>query len=523
MIIYIITYFCLLYEVITKSKKSIHLLEETLYNRDNLYLKWLKQHINKSFLHIDILSLFLFIIGFFFSEKTFKILCIIVSIIVIFDTEILKYNIMIENTKKPLIYTKRIIRLIITLSIINILPLLMYFIFKIDMRISLIIESIFLIFNYLVVFLSNVINTPIEKIIYHKNIILSEKKINNIDNLSVIAISGSYGKTSCKNIINDVLKSSYKTVISNDMDIVSTINNLDNKSEVLITEIPSYKDMSKTIFNLIKPKYAILTSIGLTNLDSFNNIDNIIKENLTLIEELDNNGIAFLNKDDPYQVNYKLKKKIKVIWYATNNKEADFYVTKYECSSRGSKFRVYIKEIKKEFSFETKLLGSYNISNLVGCIALCYTMGININKIIKIVKSIKPFKNTLELKRLDNINIIYDTCHSNEVGFMTALDILSMMSGTRVVVTPGLFGLGREEDNINKRIGKKIGSTANYVILIGKKSNSIEEGLLENGFSKDNIIKVNDERQTLMLIKKLKSNNNMYVLYENDLPDIYKE
>jgi UDP-N-acetylmuramoyl-tripeptide--D-alanyl-D-alanine ligase len=122
--------------------------------------------------------------------------------------------------------------------------------------------------------------------------------------------------------------------------------------------------------------------------------------------------------------------------------------------------------------------------------------------------------------------MIDDAYNSNPVGAKKALEVLSMMPGQKVVVTPGMIELGAKEEEYNRLFGEQISelSNADYVILIGeKKTRPIKEGLLTKGFDKERIIVFNDVRQAYPFIGEISSQKETYALFENDLPDTYNE
>ena len=119
---------------------------------------------------------------------------------------------------------------------------------------------------------------------------------------------------------------------------------------------------------------------------------------------------------------------------------------------------------------------------------------------------------------------IDDAYNSNPVGAKVALEVLGMMPGDKVVVTPGMVELGAEEEKYNKEFGEEISAVADYVILVGEKQTKpIYDGLMAKKYDKDRIIITNDVRQTYILVNKLKGKKDIYALYENDLPDTYNE
>ena len=104
-----------------------------------------------------------------------------------------------------------------------------------------------------------------------------------------------------------------------------------------------------------------------------------------------------------------------------------------------------------------------------------------------------------------------------------ALDVLKLMPGKHIVVTPGMIELGSEEYAKNKEFGKQIAHSADEVILVGKeKTKPIQDGLKEEGFDEKHIHIINDVLVAFQLVQKLKEGET-YVLLENDLPDIFNE
>ena len=126
MLLYIITFLVIFYAVTIKSRKSLHMLQQNLYNENNRYLKWLRHNLKSAFYHYDIIALILFIIAGLLHNFLSVILIFLALIILIFDTEVIKYSIMVEKHKKPLVKTARVRRQILTLYILNLLPLLIY-------------------------------------------------------------------------------------------------------------------------------------------------------------------------------------------------------------------------------------------------------------------------------------------------------------------------------------------------------------------------------------------------------------
>jgi UDP-N-acetylmuramoyl-tripeptide--D-alanyl-D-alanine ligase len=307
-----------------------------------------------------------------------------------------------------------------------------------------------------------------------------------------------------------------------------TVNNqLSKFDDAFIAEMGAYvKGEINGLCKLVNPKYGIITSIGTAHLETFGSEKNIINGKMELIEYLPNDGVGVLNKDDKKQREYKIKKKdhAKILWIGIDEKDVDVRAENIKCNNKGTSFDVVFKDDKTKYSFETKLLGKHNVYNILAAIALGREFELSIKELQQGVKKVEPVEHRLEIKKLGVFYQIDDAYNSNPVGAKSALDVLDMMDGTKVVVTPGMVELGAKEKELNKEFGKQIAKVADYVILVGEKRTvPIKEGLLEEKYDEKKIHVLNDVREAYPLIKELKNKKDMYALFENDLPDTYTE
>ena len=536
--LYFILILTFVFALFFKTKRSLHMLQQNLYNENNRYLRWVLKN-SKQFLDFDIINIFISSFGLIllYDIKNLANLALIMIIAILFIIGITwLQTIANDQNKKPLVVTARIKRLIFTISILYLIPIILLVLNAYDLKVVFIytlILNLMLYLNTFVVFLANVINKPAEKIVYNYYKSKAQNKLKNMPNLKIIGITGSYGKTSSKNILSDILNVKYNALptprnLNTYNGLIMTVNNnLDKFTDIFIAEMGAYvKGEIAGLCKLVKPKYGILTRIGTAHLETFGSEENIIEGKFELIESLPKDGFAVLNGDDEKQVNYKLKNKIKTIWIGIENKDVDVLASNIKCSNKGSSFDVSFKGDSKKYHFETKLLGNHNIYNILSGIAFGREFGIEIGELIQAVKSVKPVEHRLELKRLGNFYQIDDAYNSNPIGALNACKVLSMMPGIKVVVTPGMIELGSKEYEYNKAFGEQIAeiSKANYVILIGeKKTEPIKQGLLEKDFPKEKIIVFNNVKDAYPFIGTLCGKEEVYALFENDLPDTYNE
>ena len=533
---YCILAIALLFATFFKTKRSLHMLQQNLYNENNRYIKWVFKNY-KQFLDWDIILVIIALSGalvFFDLEKVTDMAMIGLILVGFYIGFSWISRIKNDQNKKPLVVTARIKRLMFTTFILYFIPLCLMSFYIADPLFvwqMLFVLTFMIYFNVFVVYLANIINFPIERMVYLYYKIKAQTKLKNMTNLKIIGITGSYGKTSSKNILSDILNIKYNALptprnLNTFNGLIMTVNNyMDKFTDIFIAEMGAYvRGEIKGLCKLIKPKYGILTRIGTAHLESFGSEENIVAGKFELIESLPADGFAVLNGDDPKQVNYKLKNKVKTIWIGIENEDVDIRATNIKCSAKGTSFDVIFKGKDEKYCFETKLLGDHNVYNILAGIACGVEFGIDIDDLIQAVKGVRAVEHRLELKRLGNFYQIDDAYNSNPVGAESACKVLGMMPGIKVVVTPGMIELGAKEEEYNKKFGEQIAKVADYVVLIGeKRTKPIKEGLLKQDFDKDKIIVFNDVRDAYPFIGTLTGKKEVYALFENDLPDTYNE
>lgn len=516
--------------LIVKSKKAMHMLQQNLYNMNHRYIKWIVKNPISVFISFDFLSVMFMVLAFYLNQELWLILSSVIYVLGFFLIRMKDEKEKIHE-KKPLVVTKRVLRLIFTTSVLYLIPSILIYFNKESSLLFLLILGIMVYFVYFILWITNILNKPIEKCVYYYYYLKATNKLKKMSQLKVVGITGSYGKTSSKNILSDILN--VKMIahptpqnLNTEYGLMITINNhLDKFDEVFIAEMGAYKcGEIRTLCKMVHPSYGILTTIGTAHLESFGSEENIQKTKFELIDSLQDDGVAILNGDDPKQLSYKIQSKCQKIWIGIDNHEVDLYATNIHCSNNGSSFDCFVKEENQSYTFTTKLLGNHNIYNVLAGIALAREFGMNMEEIKTGVRKIKPIEHRLEIKPIGSIYMIDDAYNSNPVGAKRAVEVLDMMPGTKVVVTPGMIELGVKEKEYNKIFGMQIANVADYVILIGeKRTQPIYQGLMESDYSKEKIYILNDVKESFPLLAKLKEKEDLYALYENDLPDSYNE
>ena len=263
---FIVSLFIVYVYIYLKSKKSFHMLQQNWYNEGNRYIKWIFENKKKVFLQVDIMFL-IFIIGFWIDTKIeMTIFIVVYMLIALCYLQTVKK----EQVKKPLVFTSRVKRLCVTTFIIYILPIIWITFHFNELQVTwyYIIIGFIVYINYFIVWIANIINKPIEACIRLKFKRRAMHKLKSMTNMKVIGITGSYGKTSSKNILSDILNVKYNALptpknFNTPLGLIRTINNdLDKFNDLFIAEMGAFKKGEiQELCDLVHPTYGILTKI----------------------------------------------------------------------------------------------------------------------------------------------------------------------------------------------------------------------------------------------------------------------
>ncbi|BEP30280.1 Mur ligase family protein [Helicovermis profundi] len=518
-----------------KNVHDLHMFQLNSYRQER-YLKWYRKKYSKFIKDYDVMLLLgsiIFIIAYTnFDNLIIKVIITIFSAILIsISVFIYVFRISNENVKKKLVYTNRIKRLIGTLGII-------YFVFSVTVifsnNIILIILAIILnVFSFISILLSNYINKPIELKIKNKFYKDAKNILESNKHLTVIGITGSYGKTSTKNLLYDLLKRDYNVLITPESyntlyGVIRTIREkLKPTHDIFIVEMGAKQvgDI-KEICDLVNPDMGIITSIGEQHLETFKNISNIIKTKGELFEGIKPNGKAFINISDENIMKIKKRSDIEYIKYNNLNDDivGNYYADNIKISNKGTEFDLVDKD-NYVLPVQTKLLGKHNIFNLVSAISLALEVGVKYEKINNLLKDIEPIKHRLSLRTTTNrYTILDDAFNSNPVGSKNALEVLKNFEGNKkIIITPGMIELGEKQDILNEKFGEYIADSADFVILVGRKQTlAIQNGLKNKNYDKNNIYIAKDLNDGFDKINSIIKTGDV-LLIENDLPDTFNE
>ncbi len=267
----------------------------------------------------------------------------------------------------------------------------------------------------------------------------------------VVAISGSYGKSSTKEILAHILSNRYtiaKTDKNMNTDVgiaLSILRNVTPQTDIFIAEMGAYqRGENKSSCHVSPPDYAIMTGLGNQHIDLFGSWENVYSAETEPLKALSETGIAYVNADIPEYKDIVRDHNVLIKGYSIHHPE-HIYATKIDLSAQGSRATIHYGDITIDIN--TRLLGSHVIQNILPCIAYAIDMGIDISTIVSSVQELPPIPHKLQVKKgLHDALILDDSYNSCYEGFVAAIQTMQLFEQPhKLILSKGIIELGNRK------------------------------------------------------------------------------
>ena len=525
--------------ILLSSMKFILVLQQCSY-RGKRYFKWLS---HKDTPYMSRLMLLCMMALFFFCVLNMTFVSMLGNAFASYIglCSYILFAIMYINTEKninakiPLKKTRRLVRLCITYFILcfaltfGLITLLNYIAFAIGNEVFAILRLCFIcllpLLIPIVLFIAYLVNEPLELLIRRYYIVRAVNVLNR-SSIIKIGITGSFAKTSVKEILKTILSQKYRVLATpfsynTPLGIAKSVKLLDSTHDVFIAEMGArQKGDIKELARLVNPKYGILTGVNHQHLESFGSIENTMDTKFELFENLSSDGVGIFSSDNENAVKLFDRFNGEKYMAGANGENALVYAKDMSVDGRGTTFTLVVDGNEVECS--TVLLGTHSVRNICLASAVAYKMGLSPKEIASGIEKITSIGHRLEIvPNNKNIVIIDDSYSANEEGVKSAMEVLDNFKGRKIVLTPGLVELGKIENLVNFEFGKTLSKHADCVIVVGKhNAEMIIKGLLEGGMKKENITFAKNLNKGNAILNQMLCEGDI-ILFENDLPDNY--
>ncbi len=386
-----------------------------------------------------------------------------------------------------------------------------------------------------VVYLALQATRPVEARIQEGFKAAARAKVAARPDLTVVAITGSYGKTSTKAVVAELLGQRMRVLATpgsynTPNGIALTVNNrLRDDHQVLVLEMGMrYAGDIRELCEIVRPTVAIVTSVGVAHLETMGSIEAIAAEKGSLLREMVPGGTAVLNGDDPRVTTMTGREGRALRVSLDPHSGADFVATEVRYGASGMTMTVRETATGETATLTTRLLGAHNATNVLLGVAVGRSMGIRLRALAAAATRLTPVAHRLALREENGITVLDDAFNSNPVGAKGALEVLGQMAGggttgRRVVVTPGMVELGERQELENRAFGREMARHADLAVLVGPRQTApIRAGLADAGFPDEKVVVVKSLFEARDFLATWQRPGDA-VLYENDLPDQYAE
>jgi UDP-N-acetylmuramoyl-tripeptide--D-alanyl-D-alanine ligase len=349
-------------------------------------------------------------------------------------------------------------------------------------------------------------------------------------NPKVIGITGSYGKTSVKHILGHILKMQAPTLITpgsvnTPMGITRIIREqLDEAHRYFIAEMGAYGPGSiARLCRLAPPDIGIITAIGQAHYERFKSLDTVAEAKFELAESVLTTGTAMIVHENCLNSTHAQKmvgdNRGKFIVCGPSGM-SDLIINQIVQQTSGIEVHLTWQGIA--YKLTLPLFGLHHGHNAALAFAAAAVLGIPSENIITALKSVPQIQHRLEMrKQPDGSIIIDDAFNSNPEGFRSALELLRIMNGRKILITPGMVELGAAHDEEHEKIGRLAGEVCDVAILVmPERIPTFIKGFKSAGNGKILVEVPSFTAASAWLDRDRRASD--VILIENDLPDLYE-
>jgi len=340
-----------------------------------------------------------------------------------------------------------------------------------------------------------------EKILFNGYKRTARKKLEKMKDLKIVAVTASYGKTSIKNFLYQILKDDFKVYktprsVNTIGGLVKDVNDsLPKETSVYIAEAGARErgDIDE-IARFLNHHYAVVGKIGPQHIEYFKTLENIRN---TKMEILNSKNLikAFVHESA------KVKPDEKVVIFGKEIKEI-------KADLEGISFK--IEEQGIEYSFQAPVLGAFNAVNITAAILVARELGLDMETIRKRVSKLKSVEHRLQKIKAGGKIIIDDSFNGNFEGMSASYELVSSYKGKKVLVTPGIMESTKED---NEKLARKMDEVFDLVIITGKSNAEI----LASNIKRARKIILSDKSKLEEILAKETGAGDL-ILFSNDAP-----
>ncbi len=337
---------------------------------------------------------------------------------------------------------------------------------------------------------------------------------NKVEDLEVIGVTGSAGKTTTKDMIFSTLSTEMRVLKSaqnrnNEYGLPLSLLELEGDEKVAVLEMATRnKGDIDLLTDIAEPQVGILTNIGAAHLENFKTVDNVAEAKKELLEGLIEPGVAILNIDDENLRSMSEEMTdLNIITVSLEDEKADYLAYDIEVSSDGTSsiFKIREAESGAVKTIELNRSGEHNIYNALNAVATARYLGMGWKEIIKGLQNVEVTELRQEIRKFAGSKIINDTYNANPLSMRAALEFLTELeSSRRIAVLGAMLELGGFERKAHLELGRYIADlNVDILVTVGQTASTIAEGAREAGMPRQKVYVYREKEEAAALLKKM--------------------
>jgi len=318
----------------------------------------------------------------------------------------------------------------------------------------------------------------------------------------VIAITGSNGKTSTKNMLHSILSLhgptlSTKGNLNNHLGVPKTLLELEKNHQYCIIEMgANHLHEIELLCSLAKPDIAIITNANNAHLGEFGSEARLVKAKGEILESLSENGIAIMNKSSPHVDTWKKMSSTKTLIFFGN--ESDIYAS--DIMQKNSTLNFNLNFNLSSINITLSMIGLHQIDNALAASACAIKLGISPHLIKKGLENSLCEKGRLELIELQNFTLLDDSYNANPQSMKVAIDSLKNFPGKKVLVLGSMAELGKDSKKLHQEIGDYAReANIDSLLTIGQEAQNFKGNHFDNIESIFNEISAQHKGATILI------------------------
>lgn len=309
--------------------------------------------------------------------------------------------------------------------------------------------------------------------------------------LKTVAITGSVGKTTTKDMIACVLATQFSLTATeknynNEIGVPKTLLNLKPEDTVAVVEMGmNHFGEIRYLASIARPDAAVITNIGMSHIENLGSQEGILKAKLEVLDYLSADGVLFVNGDDALLSTVTAERKI--VRFGLDESKCDIYATNICPGSEDISFDAVYKH--KKTRVHLNVPGEHNIYNALAAIAVGEYFGLTLAQAAAGVEKFIPSDKRMNIIRTDKIIVLNDCYNASPASIEAAVRVLcGLESARKVAILGDMKELGDFAPAAHGKVGKKVaGLGVNCVIAIGDNAKFVCKGAKEGGIAEENI------------------------------------